>query len=257
MSNEFKNIAIERDESKVKIILNRPPLNILNIEMLEEINIALNRFCDDSNLRAVIIAAHGKAFSAGVDIKDHTEEKVDKMIKVFHEMFKNLSLTKAPTIALVNGVALGGGCELALFCDLVVASEKAEFGQPEIKVGVFPPIAAIIFPKLTGIKKTLELILTGETITANEAKELGLINIVLPAENFDALADEFIKKIITNSAVVLHLAKRSIYDTAGLSYDNAIKKIEDLYLNKLMKTEDAKEGLRAFLEKRKPVWKNK
>ncbi|MEW6070958.1 MAG: enoyl-CoA hydratase/isomerase family protein, partial [Candidatus Thermoplasmatota archaeon] len=210
MANEFKNIIVERVEGIARIILNRPPLNILNIEMMKEINSALNSFHEDSNLKAVIISAYGKAFSAGVAIEEHTPEKVNEMINVFHEMFEILKSIEAPTIALVNGTALGGGCELALFCDLVVASEKAKFGQPEIKVGVFPPIAAIILPKMIGMKKALELVLTGETITANEAKEIGLVNIVLPAENFDANASEFIKKLTSNSAVVLHLAKRSI-----------------------------------------------
>lgn len=181
------------------------------------------------------------------------------MINVFHELFRILISIKAPTIALVNGMALGGGCELALFCDLVVASEKAKFGQPEIKVGVFPPIAAIILPNMIGMKKALELILTGETITANESKEIGLVNVVVPADNFDEYADNFIKKITSNSAIVLQLAKQAVQDVVNLNYNynDAVSALEDLYLNKLMKTEDANEGLIAFLEKRAPVWKNK
>ncbi len=257
MSNEFKNIVVERDEGRGKIILNRPPLNILNIEMMKELNIALKRFRDDNNLKAVIIAGYGKAFSAGVAIEDHTPEKVNEMLNVFHEIFRILTSIKAPTIALVNGMALGGGCEFALFCDLVIASDKAKFGQPEIKVGVFPPIAAIILPKMIGMKKALEVILTGETITANEAKEIGLVNIVVPADNFDEYADNFIKKITSNSAVVLQLAKQAIYNVVNLNCSDAITTLEEMYLNKLMKTEDAKEGLKAFLEKRAPAWKNK
>jgi cyclohexa-1,5-dienecarbonyl-CoA hydratase len=180
------------------------------------------------------------------------------MIQVFHEIFTNLLKIKAPTIALVNGAALGGGCEVATFCDIVIASEKSKFGQPEIKVGVLPPVAAAIFPKLMWSKKALELIMTGETIKADEAKDLGLVNHILPVDNFEAEADKFIsEKLASNSAVVLQLTKRAIMEGATQNYSESIKKIEDIYLNELMKTDDANEGLAAFLEKRQPVWKNK
>jgi len=141
---------------------------------------------------------------------------------------------------------------------MVIASEKSKFGQPEIKVGVLPPVAAAIFPKLIWSKKALELILTGETISANEAKELGLVNHILPVENFESEADDFItEKLASNSAVVLQLTKRAFIEGATKNYSEAIKKIEDIYLNELMKTNDANEGLAAFLERRQPIWKNK
>jgi len=164
---------------------------------------------------------------------------------------------QSPTVALVNGAALGGGCEVATFCDIVIASEKSKFGQPEIKVGVLPPVAAAIFPKLIWSKKAFELILTGDIISANEAKDLGLVNQILPVENFEAEAEKFItEKLANNSAIVLQLTKRAFMEGATQNYGEAIKKIEDIYLNELMKTNDANEGLAAFLEKRQPVWKN-
>jgi len=253
---DYKTIRVEEKDLIGRIIFNKPPLNILNIEMMKEINQALKEF-QEKNLKVLILNANGKAFSAGVDVSDHTKDKVAEMINVFHEIFKNLHKINAPTVALVNGAALGGGCEVATFCDIVIASEKSKFGQPEIMVGVFPPIAAAIFPKLMWSKKALELMLTGETIRANEAKELGLVNHILPVENFEVEAEKFVnEKIANNSAVVLQLTKRAFMEGATQNYSESIKKIEDIYLNELMKTNDANEGLTAFLEKRQPIWKN-
>jgi cyclohexa-1,5-dienecarbonyl-CoA hydratase len=253
----YKTIVVEENNLIGRITFNSPPLNILNIEMMKEINHALKEF-QNRTLKVLILDANGKAFSAGVDVSDHTKEKVNEMIQVFHKIFTNILKIKAPTIALVNGAALGGGCEVATFCDMVLASEKSKFGQPEIKVGVLPPVAAAIFPKLIWGKKALELIMTGETINAEEAKELGLVNHILPVENFEKEATKFIcEKLANNSAVVLQLTKRAIIEGTNHNYSESIKKIEDIYLNELMKTDDANEGLTAFLEKRPPVWKNK
>ena len=253
---DYKTIVVKEKDLIGRITFNKPPLNILNIEMMKEINNAVKEF-QKRKLKVLIINANGKAFSAGVDVSDHTKEKVNEMIKVFHEIFTNLYKINAPVVALVNGAALGGGCEVATFCDIVIASEKSKFGQPEIMVGVFPPVAAAIFPKLMWSKKALELMLTGETLRANEAKELGLVNHILPVENFENEAEKFItEKITNNSAIVLQLTKRAFIEGVTKNYGEAIKNIEDIYLNDLMKTNDANEGLSAFLEKRKPVWKN-
>jgi cyclohexa-1,5-dienecarbonyl-CoA hydratase len=254
---DYKKIIIEEKDMIGRIILNNPPLNILNIEMMKEINHALKNF-QKRSLKVLIIEANGKAFSAGVDISDHTKEKVDEMIRVFHNIFTNLLKIKVLTISLVNGAALGGGCEVATFCDIVIASDNSKFGQPEISVGVLPPVASAIFPKIIGGKKALELIITGEIISAKKAKDLGLINHMLQVENFKSEAEKFIyEKLTNNSSIVLQLTKRAFIEGATLNYSESIKKIEDIYLNELMNTNDANEGLTAFMEKRKPVWKNK
>jgi cyclohexa-1,5-dienecarbonyl-CoA hydratase len=253
---DYKTLVVDEKNLIGRITFNKPPLNVLNIEMMKEINQALKGF-QGKNLKVLIIDANGKAFSAGVDVSDHTKEKVNEMIQVFHEIFTNLYKIDAPTVALVNGAALGGGCEVATFCDIVIASEKSKFGQPEIKVGVFPPVAAAIFPKLMWSKKALELIVTGDVINADEAKELGLVNHILPVEGFEVEAEKIVtEKLASNSAVVLQLTKRAFMEGATQNYSDSIKKIEDIYLNELMKTSDANEGLSAFLEKRQPVWKN-
>jgi len=252
----YKTIIVEEKNMIGRITFNNQPLNILNIEMMKEINHALKNF-QGKNLKILILNANGKAFSAGVDVSDHTKEKVNEMIQVFHKIFINLLKINAPTVALVNGAALGGGCEVATFCDIVIASEKSKFGQPEIKVGVFPPVAAAIFPKLMWSKKAFELLVTGDIISANEAKELGLVNHILPVENFETEVEKLIsEKLLSNSAIVLQLTKRAFMEGATQNYLESIKKIEDIYLNELMKTNDANEGVSAFLEKRQPVWKN-
>jgi cyclohexa-1,5-dienecarbonyl-CoA hydratase len=253
----YKTLIVDEKDMIGKITFNKPPLNILDIEMMKEINQALKHF-QDRNLKVLILNANGKAFSAGVDVSDHTKEKVKEMIQTFHEIFTNILKINAPTVALVNGAALGGGCEVATFCDIVIASEKSKFGQPEIKVGVFPPVAAAIFPKLIWSKKALELLITGDLIGAKEAKELGLVNHILPVDNFEQDSEKFVaEKLASNSAVVLQLTKRAFLEGFTKNYSQSIKEIEDIYLNKLMKTNDANEGLSAFLEKRQPVWKNK
>ena len=240
-----------------RITLNQPPLNIIDIPMIEEMHSALARVHATGDLKVLVIENRGKAFSAGVSIKDHTPDKVEEMIEKFHGIFRLLNSIAVPSVALVDGMALGGGCELAVSCDMVIASERATFGQPEIKVGVFPPVAAVLFPHLVGRNRALELLLTGDIIEAAEAKAMGLINKVIPAQNFREKADEFISKLTSMSGPVLKLTKRAVDRGLYGNVHEGIGAVEKLYLGELMKTEDAREGLNAFLEKRKPIWKNK
>ncbi len=252
----FKFILTEFKEGVATLTLNRPPLNVLNIEMMEEINTYLEELKKEKALKLLTLQAVGKAFSAGVDVGEHLGDLVYKMIEVFHKMFHLMDDLKVPSIAVVNGSALGGGCELALYCDMVLATEKSKFGQPEIQVGVFPPIAALIFPRIIGRKKAMELILSGETISAQEALNLGLINKVVPEASFQEEVNGFIEKFKKLSGIVLRLAKEATL--AGLNDDpgKGLKAIEKIYLEELMKSHDAVEGLKAFLEKRKPIWKD-
>lgn len=257
MTAEYSSIVCEIRESTARITLNQPPLNIIDIPMIEEMHSALAQVRSQGDLKVLIIGHQGKAFSAGVSIKDHTPDKGREMIEKFHGMFRLLNSLAIPSLALVDGMALGGGCELAVFCDMVIASDRATFGQPEIKVGVFPPVAAVLFPHLIGRNRALELLLTGDVIEAAEAKAIGLINKVFPAQSFREKTDEFISKLTSLSAPVLRLTKRAADDGLYRSVNEGITAVEQLYLGELMKTEDAREGLNAFLERRKPVWKNK
>jgi len=253
----FKHIQTELKEGVAYLTLNRAPVNILNIEMMEEINTYLEGLKKEKSLKLLVIQALGKAFSAGVDVGEHLGDLVYKMIEVFHKMFRLMDALKIPSIAVVNGSALGGGCELALYCDMVIATEKSKFGQPEIQVGVFPPIAALIFPRMIGRKKAMELILGGDTLSAQEALALGLINKVVPEASLADEANGFIEKFKKLSGMVLKLAKEATLAGLNDDMDKGLKVIEKIYLDRLMKTEDALEGLKAFLEKRKPTWKDK
>jgi cyclohexa-1,5-dienecarbonyl-CoA hydratase len=252
----FRHIQTEWKEDVATLILNRPPLNVLNIEMMEEINRYLEGLQREKSLKLLVIRAVGKAFSAGVDVGEHLGDSVFKMIEIFHKIFRSMDRLGVPSLAVVNGSALGGGCELALYCDMVIATERAKFGQPEIQVGVFPPIAVLIFPRLIGRKKAMELVLSGETIGAQEALSLGLVNKVVPEDALAQEATAFVDKLKNLSGIVLKLTREAFL--AGLNDDQekGLQAIEKVYLERLMKTADATEGLKAFLEKRKPNWKN-
>jgi len=257
MPDQYRSILCAVENGVARISLNLPPLNIIDIPMLGEIQGAITRVQSEQDVKVLVFDHQGKAFSAGVSIRDHTPDKVSEMIEKFHGMFRLLHSLAVPTVALVDGMALGGGCELAIFCDMVVASERATFGQPEIKVGVFPPVAAVVFTQLVGRNRALELLLTGDVIDAAEAKAAGLINKVFPTEGFRQKADAFIGKFTFLSAPVLKLTKRAVDRALNADVIEGLAAAEKLYLGELMQTEDAREGLNAYLEKRKPIWKNR
>jgi cyclohexa-1,5-dienecarbonyl-CoA hydratase len=257
MPDKYSSIVCEIRDSVARITLNLPPLNIIGIPMMKEIHHALERIQAAGDVKVLVFDHQGKAFSAGVSIEDHSPEKVGEMLETFHGLFRRLNTFELPSVVLVDGMALGGGCELAVYCDMVIASDRATFGQPEIKVGVFPPVAAAVFPRLVGRNRTLELLLTGEVIDAAEAKAIGLINKVFPTQVFKDKSDEFIRKLTSLSGRVMGLTKRAVDRGLYASVSEGISAAEQLYLRELMNTEDAQEGLSAFLEKRKPIWKNK
>ncbi len=251
----MSTVTLEKSNAIARVTLNKPPLNVMDIAMIEELDAALKSLQEDRATKVIVIAAQGKAYSAGVDIADHTKDRVEMMIKKFHAIFHTLWSLEQPIVAAVQGAALGGGCELAIACDFIVASEKAKFGQPEIKVGVFPPIAALLLPRLVGRKKAYELLLTGETVDAREAERIGLINQVVPAESFDAGVDAFVRKLASLSGAILRYTKRAARMGLDAGLDATLADIERFYLYELMRAPDAEEGLAAFMEKREPRWR--
>jgi len=258
MTMSFKNILYDSVDGVARICINRPPLNILNSETLVELTMALEKARSDPAIFLVVISGAGdRAFSAGVDIRDHLPDKVSSTLSVFNKVFYTLRGLDKPTVAVVNGVALGGGCELAIGCDMIIASEKAQFGQPEITVGAIPPVAVVLLPKLVGPTKALELILTGDVITAAEAQRIGLVNKVVPPEKLDESLKELTDKLREKSPIVLKLTRMSLSRILDVDFKKELEETTDLYLSLLMRTEDAVEGLKAFTEKRKPQWKGK
>jgi cyclohexa-1,5-dienecarbonyl-CoA hydratase len=257
MGRQFKDIQFELRDAVGRIVLNRPPVNVLNIAMMEEIQAALRQAQAAPATRAIVFSAAGRMFSAGVDIAEHTHELMERMLTAFHGIFRLMADGEIPTVAVVQGHALGGGCELACFCDLIVAAQGVKFGQPEIAVGVFPPVAAALFPHLIGGRKAAELILTGEAIPAEEAHRIGLINAVVPADQLLVEAERLFGRLTDKSAAVLRIAKRALRAGMAAGFDEALPTIEAIYTKSLMSLEDPEEGLKAFMEKRKPAWKHR
>jgi len=252
----YKNINVRIEGGLGTITLNRPPVNVLNIEMMNEINDILKDWIEKRDLNVVLFNTEGKCFSTGVDVGEHMGDLAPKMIESFHGIFRLMDQLGAVTVASVYGSCLGGGCELAVFCDLVIADDTAKFGQPEIQVGVLPPIAAQIMPRIIGRKAAMDLILSGRIVSAQESMGMGLINKVVAKGDLSQETDEFIKPYLSLSAEVISITKKTI--KAGLrdDFEPSLKVIEEIYLNELMRTTDAQEGLKAFLEKRTPEWKN-
>ena len=259
MTTEFKTIKFKIDDRVARITFNRPPLNVFNIAMMREITAVLNDCVPRHELAAIIFDAEPgtSAFSAGVAVEEHAPATVFQMLDSFHAIFRMLLQTAKPVIAVVHGPALGGGCELIAACDIVIAAEGARFGQPEIKLGVFPPIAAILLPRIIGERKARELILTGDLIDADEALRLRLVNYVVPPAKLEEKTQEILAKLRELSAAGLGMTRMALDIGGQIGFESALTNVENLYLHELMRTEDAEEGVRAFMERRKPRWRNR
>jgi cyclohexa-1,5-dienecarbonyl-CoA hydratase len=251
-SRETISIRIERRTAW--IALDRPPLNILDIRMMEALDAALQRALPESDF-VIFQGAGPKAFSSGAEIADHAPERVGKMLSAFHAIFRRLAKADCVKIAAVHGFCLGGGMELAAFCDFVVATESSQFGQPEIKLGCFPPVAMVTLPHLIGMRAAADLILTGRQISAAEAQRLGLITRVVSDSELRHAVSELLEELRALSPSVLQLTRKTLWNLHCAEFVKQLEEVERVYLSGLMKTHDAREGVRAFLEKRKPVWK--
>jgi cyclohexa-1,5-dienecarbonyl-CoA hydratase len=240
-----------------RLTLARPPLNILTIDMMREINDALERAAAKPSLKVLVIASEGKAFSAGVAVEDDSGGWAKRMLETFHRTVYTLRALDCVTLAVVQGAALGRGAELATLCDRVIASQTATFGQPEVKMGVFAPIAALHYPSRVGLAQTYRLLLSGEVISAEEARRIGLADTVVAADRLDETVDAEVERLTAQSAPILRLTKHAIRDSLGVPFDLALAKLEELYQYELLPIEDAVEGLRAFVEKRKPIWRDR
>ena len=251
----YQNIQLETRDGVGKIVINRPPVNVLNIPTIEEMIDALAKLKTDDSVKVVAVTAAGnRAFCAGVEVKDHIGEQLPKMIETFGKLFVSLIEVDKPTVAIVNGVALGGGCELVIGCDMAIASDKATIGQPEIKLGVYPPIACILAPRMLGWKKAFEIVLSGDALSAAEAERIGLVNKVVPDADLPKAADDFLKRFTGNSGLALTQTRRAVYCAMDLEFRKALDVISADALHQ-MSGPNAVEGLSSFVEKRKPNWK--
>jgi cyclohexa-1,5-dienecarbonyl-CoA hydratase len=251
-----ESVHIQLEGRTAWLTLDRPPLNILNISAMKDLSSVLDRTLPEIDF-LVVRGAGPKAFSAGAEVGDHAPDHVADMLATFHGVFRRLVRTDCITIAAVHGHCLGGGMEVATFCDFVLATESAKFGQPEIKLGCFPPLALLILPRLCGLRAALDLILSGRTISAREAQAVGLVTRVVPDDQLATAARGFLDDLRTLSPAVVRITHRALTKAWREEFDAKLTAIEQLYLRDLMNTEDAREGVRAFLEKRAPVWQGR
>ena len=252
-------LRLERRERVAVLTLDRPPLQILDLELLAALERAIEELAADPALQIVFLRASGeKAFSAGVSVQDHTPDRIEAMLASFHGALRGLRALDAVCVALVDGHCLGGGMELACCCDLVLATERSVFGQPEILLGCYPPVAAALYPKWIGAGRTLELLLTGRTFGAEEAERLGFVHTrVADREALAARAAQLEAALLGKSAAVARLTKRAVRAGEELPFAAALAEAERIYLDELAATEDMAEGLAAFLARRPPVWRNR
>lgn len=252
----YRFLTLDREGRRTTLTLDRPPLNVLHLGMLEELEGALKEV-EAQGVHCLVLRGKGKAFSAGVDVADHTEDRVAGTLRSFHAVLLRLVRLEGVTVAQVHGACLGGGMELAMACDLVYAAEDAVLGQPEISLASFPPFGAALYPRRVGLAGAAEVVLLGRKVSAGRAAELGFLNGVAPEAELAARVGEVCATLESYSGPALALAKRALRAGWERGLERAVSEAERLYLEELMATRDAKEGVAAFLEKRTPVWEDR
>jgi cyclohexa-1,5-dienecarbonyl-CoA hydratase len=241
--------------SALWVTLDRPPVNVLDVSTIRALHAALDPLPERSDLRAVVFRSGiAGTFSAGADVRDHTRERAPGMLETFHGLIRFLDSLPQVTVAAVDGRCLGGGCELALFCDVVLATPRSTFGQPEIELGCFPPVAAAWLTRLSP-RAAAEMILGGAPVTAGEAASAGLITRVV--DDAQRAAEKWVARLEAKSAAALAIARRALRRGAAGTFDEALARLEALYLAEVLPTDDAAEGVAAFLEKRPAAWRNR
>ncbi len=255
MSDQYRHITVELQPGVARISLNNPPLNIIDKEMIDELSRALADVERRPGILAIVFAGSERAFSAGVDIGSHAPAGFEPMLRKFHEVIAAVVNSRKLTMAVVRRHCLGGGAELALMCDLIYCCPDAIFGFPEIKLASYAPVAMVALSAVIGQKRAAELLLTARMLTAQEAHDMGLVNGV--ATDPEALVTETIARVQQFSPVALSIAKKAFYAWHSIHFDKGLARSEQIYIEELMKTEDAKEGIQAFVEKRRAKWVGK
>jgi cyclohexa-1,5-dienecarbonyl-CoA hydratase len=236
------------------ITLDHPPVNVIDFELIDELNRFLSDVGRDARLCAIVLQGAGRMFSAGVDVGAHLPATVERMIRSFHRVFELIDEICVPTLGLVRGACLGGACELVGYLDFVLATERASFGVPEIKLGVFPPVAAALFPRRFDHQEAMHMLLTGETIDAKSALRTGIVSRIVPEDGAEVALESELKLLRAKSSSSLRVVKRAALNARGWTFRQLVGPSEDVYLDQLMATADSLEGLNAFLDKRAPVW---
>ncbi len=251
----FNKIAVELKPPAARVALCNPPLNVIDIAMMEELRTALEQIEQRPEISAIVFAGSGRAFSSGVDIEAHAPDNVRQMLALFHTVIRLVVASRRLTVASVRRHCLGGGAELALMCDVVYASPDSVWGFPEIKLACYPPVASVALSAVVGQKLAAEMVLTGRTLTGSEAFAAGLVNAV--AHDPETLVDECLQRVSQLSTAGIAVAKKAFYAWDAIHFDKGLARAEQIYFDDLMKTADAQEGIAAFLEHRRPKWVGK
>ncbi len=257
VESKVARLAVDISPPVARIALQHAPLNVIDIPMMDELGRIIGEIESRADVSVVVVSGEGKAFSAGVDVAAHTPDKVDGMLAKFHSVIRALVSTKKVTIAAVHGHCLGGGAELAMVCDIVYTTDSAQWGFPEIKLGCYPPVACTALAALLGQKRAAELILTARTIDGTEAAEIGLANRSVGEGELAGTVEECVGRLRELSPAALAITKKAIYAWDSMHFDKGLARAERTYFEELMKTADAQEGIRAFMEKRAPKWTGK
>jgi cyclohexa-1,5-dienecarbonyl-CoA hydratase len=252
----YSRLTLEIFPPVARIKLNHPPLNVIDVAMMGELTDAIATIENASRVSVVVIGGEGPCFSAGAEVAAHAPDQFPQMLTKFHAVIRALLATRKVTVASVHGHCLGGGAELAMVCDLVYTAENAEWGFPEIKLAFFPPVACAALAGLVGQKRAADLVLTGRTISGTEAARLGLATVAVPADRLQAALADVVARLTQLSPAALALAKKALYAWDAMHFDKGLARAEKVSLEELATTEDATEGVRAFLEKRSPRWKS-
>lgn len=239
-----------------RLTLRRPPLNILDIPLCRSLTTALRDLARRRDVGVLVVAAEGRSFSAGVDIGEHLPPKAVESLRSFHAVCRALLTFPRPTVARVHGDAYGGGLEIVLCCDVAVASASARLGLPEIGLGVFPPLAAALLPRIAGRRAAAEAVLWGEAMPAERGLRLGLVSEVTPAADLDAVVERRARRVASLSGAAVALARSALLRGAEGSFAASLTSVEGIY-RRLLRTRDAIEGLEAFLGKRPPAWRHR
>jgi len=252
-----RRITLQVQGRVARVALRKPPLNVIDIPMMEELAEALAGIERRHDVAVIVVSGEGNGFSAGVNVADHTADKVESMLQKFHAVIRALIATKKVTIAAVRGNCLGGGAELAMVCDMVYTTASAKWGFPEIKLGCFPPVACTALSALIGQKRAAELILTGRTISGADAANIGLATQAFNEEQLTPAVESTASALAGLSPAALGMAKKAVYAWDSMHFDKGLARAEKLYLEELITTRDAQEGIRAFMEKRQARWEGK
>lgn len=243
--------------SVARIVLGHGKQNIIDFQMMDELAAAVDALDDQREISTILFETAGEHFSAGVDIPSHTTDKVAMMLAKFHGVIRRLVKTSKVTIAAVKGYCLGGGAELAMTCDMVFTTDSAHWGFPEIRLGCFPPVATAALAGVVGQKLAAELVLTGRSFDGREAERIGLANRAVPADKLKETVSECVNRLGELSPAALANAKRALYAWDAAHFEKGLARAEEVYLKDLIRTEDAQEGIRTWIEKRKPHWTGK